>query len=58
MALPQIKQDATDARLASLTVPDGGWSEAARQDAVTRVRTTMTRLPRLKSPYSAVLEME
>lgn len=39
MALPQVKQDATDARLAALELPAGGWAEAARQDAVTRVQS-------------------
>lgn len=38
MALPQIKQDATDARLAAMDLPKGGWSQAAREDAVSRVR--------------------
>ncbi|MFA8385510.1 MAG: SufD family Fe-S cluster assembly protein [Pelagibaca sp.] len=38
MALPQIKQDATEARLAALDLPKGGWSQAAREDALTRVR--------------------
>lgn len=36
MALPQAKQDATEARLAALSLPDGsGWSKAAREDAGT-----------------------
>ena len=39
MALPQIKQDATDARLAAMDLPKGGWSQAAREDAVSRVRS-------------------
>ena len=39
MALPQIKQDATDARLAALEMPQGGWAQAAREDAVARVRS-------------------
>ena len=39
MALPQIKQDATDARLAVLDMPQGGWAQAAREDAVARVRS-------------------
>lgn len=38
MALPQIKQDATDARLASLDMPQGGWAQAAREDALARVQ--------------------
>ncbi|MCI5111150.1 MAG: SufD family Fe-S cluster assembly protein [Marivita sp.] len=39
MALPQIKQDATDARLAALEMPQGGWAQAAREDAIARVRS-------------------
>jgi Fe-S cluster assembly protein SufD len=38
MALPQIKQDATDARLAALDMPKGGWAQAAREDALARVQ--------------------
>lgn len=39
MALPQVKQDATEARLASLDMPQGGWPQAAREDALARVRS-------------------
>ena len=38
MALPQIKQDATEARIAALDLPVGGWSDAARQSALGRLR--------------------
>lgn len=38
MALPQPKQDATDARLAAMTLPLGGWSEPARKEALARVQ--------------------
>ena len=39
MALPQAKLDATEARLASVTRPDGAaWSNAARDAALARVR--------------------
>ncbi|WP_323769984.1 Fe-S cluster assembly protein SufD [Antarctobacter sp.] len=38
MALPQTKVDATEARLSALTLPEGGWSEPARRDALTRLR--------------------
>ena len=38
MALPQKKLDATEARLSGLSLPQGGWSGAAREDAVARVR--------------------
>ncbi len=37
MALPQPKIDALDARIAGLTLPEGGWSEAARKDALSRL---------------------
>ncbi|MGX9353976.1 Fe-S cluster assembly protein SufD [Roseobacteraceae bacterium S113] len=39
MALPQVKQDETDARLAGLSMPQGGWSAAPRSDALARVQT-------------------
>ncbi|SEQ21939.1 Fe-S cluster assembly protein SufD [Loktanella sp. DSM 29012] len=40
MALPQFKQDATDARLDAVTVPDGAaWLTQARKDAMTRTAT-------------------
>ncbi|MDU8911021.1 SufB/SufD family protein [Aestuariicoccus sp. MJ-SS9] len=38
MAVPQPKLDATEARIAALTMPQGGWSEAARKDALARLR--------------------
>ena len=39
MALPKLKQDATDARLAALSAPtEGGWAAEARTAAVARVR--------------------
>ncbi|MFW2586764.1 SufB/SufD family protein [Sagittula sp. SSi028] len=38
MSLPKAKQDATDARLNALTLPEGGWAEAARRDALSRVQ--------------------
>jgi len=38
MALPQPKQDATDARLTAMTLPLGGWSEPARKEALARVQ--------------------
>lgn len=37
MALPQVKLDATEARLEALSLPQGGWSQAAREDALARV---------------------
>ena len=40
MALAQIKQDATDARLATMSQPSGGgWSIEARASALTRVKS-------------------
>ena len=38
MALRQPKYDATEARLAALDLPEGGWSAASRKAAVARVR--------------------
>ncbi|MAQ82455.1 MAG: Fe-S cluster assembly protein SufD [Maritimibacter sp.] len=39
MALPQVKQDATNARLSALSLPEGaGWVTAAREDALSRVQ--------------------
>ncbi|MBE9635354.1 Fe-S cluster assembly protein SufD [Salipiger mangrovisoli] len=38
MALPQVKQTATDARLAALSLPEGGWSRPARESALARVQ--------------------
>jgi len=49
MALPQIKQDATDARLAALDLPKGGWSDPARQDALARVKAMG--LPNARDEY-------
>ena len=40
MALPQAKLDATEARLAVLSLPTGGWAEPARRDALSRVQAT------------------
>ncbi|MFZ5963002.1 SufB/SufD family protein [Thalassococcus sp. BH17M4-6] len=39
MALPQAKQTETEARLAALDLPTGGWAEAARRDALARVQS-------------------
>ena len=49
MALPQIKQDATDARLAALDMPQGGWAQAAREDALARVQAMG--LPNARDEY-------
>lgn len=39
MALPQVKLDATEARLASMTLPEGGaWISEAREDALSRLQ--------------------
>lgn len=40
MAMPQAKLDATDARLATLSLPEGGWAEPARRDALARVQAS------------------
>ncbi|MFW8634676.1 Fe-S cluster assembly protein SufD [Cribrihabitans pelagius] len=39
MALPEVKQSATEARLAALTLPEGGCLMKARQAALSRVQT-------------------
>jgi Fe-S cluster assembly protein SufD len=40
MARAELKQGATEARIAALDMPKGGtWATAARQDALTRLRT-------------------
>jgi Fe-S cluster assembly protein SufD len=40
MALPQVKIDATEARIAALDMPGGAsWAAEARQDALRRLRT-------------------
>ena len=38
MALAKVKQDETDARLAGLSLPEGGWSGPARAEALARVQ--------------------
>ncbi|MGR3802307.1 Fe-S cluster assembly protein SufD [Marinibacterium profundimaris] len=38
MALPQTKHDTTEARLATLSLPESGWSAPARRAALARVR--------------------
>ncbi|AXT26031.1 SufD family Fe-S cluster assembly protein [Ruegeria sp. AD91A] len=40
MALPEVKQSATEARLSALTMPDAGCTRAAREDALARVLET------------------
>jgi len=40
MAAPAKNTDPTEARIAHLTLPRGGWSEAARADALVRLRST------------------
>ena len=49
MALPQAKQDVTEARLATLSLPDTGWTAAARRDALARLRETG--LPTARDEY-------
>ncbi|MDJ0629831.1 MAG: Fe-S cluster assembly protein SufD [Rhodobacter sp.] len=39
MALPQVKSDATEARVAALAMPDGAaWAQTARTEALARLR--------------------
>ena len=49
MALPQPKIDALEARIAGLALPEGGWSEAARKDALSRL--TAMGLPHARDEY-------
>ncbi|NRB04187.1 MAG: Fe-S cluster assembly protein SufD, partial [Rhodobacteraceae bacterium] len=39
MALPAQKTTALEARLAAMALPEGGWTDAARKEALTRVQT-------------------
>ncbi len=49
MALPDPKHSATEARLAGLTLPTGGWSVPARKDALSRL--TAMGLPGRRDEY-------
>ncbi|WP_424986173.1 SufB/SufD family protein [Microbulbifer sp. S227A] len=49
MALPEQKQSATDARLAGLVLPTGGWIESNRREALGRV--TAMGLPQRRDEY-------
>jgi Fe-S cluster assembly protein SufD len=49
MALPQAKQDALAARIAGLTLPQGGWLGAARAEALARL--TAMGLPGKRDEY-------
>lgn len=50
MAVADVKLSADDARLAALTLPDGqGWAQAARKDALARVRAMG--LPQRRDEY-------
>lgn len=49
MALPQSKQDALAARIAGLTLPQGGWLGAARAEALARL--TAMGLPGKRDEY-------
>ncbi|BBU55820.1 Fe-S cluster assembly protein SufD [Mameliella alba] len=49
MALPQAKQDATEARIAALSLPEGGWAEPARREALARLRAMG--LPNARDEY-------
>ena len=49
MAVPQAIQDTTEARLAALTLPWGGWAEAARGEALARLRAMG--LPQRRDEY-------
>ncbi|MDU9003702.1 SufB/SufD family protein [Sedimentitalea todarodis] len=49
MALPDRKQSATEARMAGLVLPTGGWIEASRREALDRV--TAMGLPQRRDEY-------
>ncbi len=49
MAMAQTRPDPTEARIAGLTRPTGGWSEAARSDALARLR--QMGLPQRRDEY-------
>jgi Fe-S cluster assembly protein SufD len=49
MAEAALKQTPTDMMIASLQMPQGGWSEAARKDALSRVKTMG--LPQRRDEY-------
>ncbi|MBK0326583.1 Fe-S cluster assembly protein SufD [Rhodobacteraceae bacterium F11138] len=49
MALAKVKQSATQARLAGLTLPTSGWSEPARREALSRL--TEMGLPDRRDEY-------
>ena len=49
MADAAIQQTTTDARLASLTMPTGGWTEAARRNALSRLKAAG--LPQRRDEY-------
>ena len=49
MAAPAPQTDLTEARIAELSLPKGGWSDAARTDAVARLRSTG--LPHRRDEY-------
>lgn len=49
MAAPALDTDPTEARITDLTLPTGGWSEAARVDALARLRSAG--LPQRRDEY-------
>lgn len=49
MALAKLKHSATEARLAALTLPTGGWSEPARKNALSRLQAMG--LPQRRDEY-------
>ena len=49
MAQPATQADVTEARLAGLTLPDGGWSQGARSEALARVQAMG--LPQRRDEY-------
>ena len=49
MALPQLKIDALSARLDTLTLPQGGWADPARREALARLQAMG--LPHARDEY-------
>ncbi|HBB82583.1 MAG TPA: Fe-S cluster assembly protein SufD, partial [Sulfitobacter sp.] len=49
MAEAKLQETPTEAMIASLDMPQGGWAQAAREDALARVRTMG--LPQRRDEY-------
>ena len=49
MAEAKLQETATEAMIASLSMPQGGWAQTAREDALARVRSMG--LPQRRDEY-------